>query len=181
MEWSQFGMKWPLWNEWSQSRMNWLKWPFFMGTHGKTIPWIKCLLFTPPALTPAGHKNRQALHRTGFGPKMMKKQPNSLYPSKPALPKPRLRLRPAGIRTGRHPGLDQALARWFRTWDCLGMRLASKKCGLERFPYSIYIYIIYALVVLLFRLCHEGDMQKFSFSSTQCRQYQDEYVLHYVD
>ena len=31
--------------------------------------------FHPPALMPAGHKNRQALHRTGFGPKMMKKQP----------------------------------------------------------------------------------------------------------
>ena len=56
--------------------MNWLKWPFFMGTHGKTILWMKCLLFTPPALMPAGHKNRQALHRTGFGPKMLKKQPS---------------------------------------------------------------------------------------------------------
>ena len=106
LEWNgHFGMKW------SQSGMNWLKWPFFMGTHGKTILWMKCLLFTPPALMPAGHKNRQALHRTGFGPKMMKKQP---LPAKPALPKPRLRLRPAGIRTGRHPGLDQALARWFQ-------------------------------------------------------------------
>ena len=68
-------MKWPLWNEMEPVGMNWLKWPFFMGTHGKTILWMKCLLFTPPALTPAGHKNRQALHRTGFGPKMMKKQP----------------------------------------------------------------------------------------------------------
>ena len=29
--------------------------------------------FHPPALMPAGHKNRQALHRTGFGPKMVKK------------------------------------------------------------------------------------------------------------
>ena len=66
-------MKWPFWNEmgpvWDELA------EMAMGTHGKTILWMKCLLFTPPALMPAGHKNRQALHRTGFGPKMMKKQP----------------------------------------------------------------------------------------------------------
>ena len=71
--------------------------------------------------------------------------------------------------------------------DGKGMRIASKKCGLERFPYSMYI--IYALVVLFFRLCHWGDMQKFSFSSTHadnikmntfyiCRSYV-EWVLHW--
>ena len=61
---------------------------------------------------------------------------------------------PPALTPGGHKNrrLDQALARWFRTWDYLGMRIASKKCGLEWFPYSIYI--IYALVVLFFRLCH---------------------------
>ena len=81
----------------------------FHGNPQQNNPVVEMSPFHPPALMPAGHKIRQALHRTGFGPKMMKK--NSLYPAKPALPKPRLRFRPAGIRTGRHPGLDQVLAR----------------------------------------------------------------------
>ena len=160
--------------KWSQSGMNWLKWPFFMGTHGKTILWMKCLLFTPSALTPAGHKNRQALHRTGFGPKMMKKQP---LPCQTCAAKAPPALTP-GIRTGRHPGLDQALARWFRTWDYLGMRIASKKCGLEWFPYSyIYIYSLRSGGLIFQTLPLRRHAKGFIFIYT-CRQYQDEYVLH---
>ena len=65
------------------------------------------------------------------------------------------------------------------------MRTASKKCGLEWFPYSIYIYIYYLRSGGLIFQTLPGDMQKFSFSSTHvdnikmnafyiCR-------LHYVD
>ena len=53
----------------------WMKFPFLMGIHGKNNPVDEMSPFHPPALMPAGHKNRQALHRTGFGPKMVKKQP----------------------------------------------------------------------------------------------------------
>ena len=162
--------------KWSQSGMNWLKWPFFMGTHGKTILWMKCLLFTPPVLTSAGHKNRQALHRKGFGPKMRKK---NLYPAKPALPKPRLRLHPAGIRTGRHPGLDQALPRWFRTRDYLGMRIASKKCGLNGFhTLSLSIYIIFTLWWSYSQILPWRRHAKVFIFIYAYRQHQDEYVLH---
>ena len=77
MEWSQFGMKWPLWNEMEPVWDELAEMALFHGNPRQNNPvmWMKCLLFTPPALMPGGHKNRQALHRTGFGPKMMKKQP----------------------------------------------------------------------------------------------------------
>ena len=155
--------------KWSQSGMNWLKWPFFMGTQGKTILWMKCLLFR---LRPPGRRTGRPFIEQVLGLKWWK---NSLYPAKPALPKPHLRLRPAGIRTGRHPGLDQALARWFRTWDDLGMRIASRKCGLEWFP---YIYILFTLWWSYFSDFASRETAKVLIFIYTCRQYQDEYVLH---
>ena len=183
----------PVWNEmatleWNGASLGWTGWngPFSWEPTAKQSCGWNVSFSHRLRLRPPGIRTGRPFIEKVLGLKWWK---NSLYPAKPALalPKPRLRLRPAGIRTGRHPGLDPAFARWFRTWDYLGMRIASKKCGLEWFPYSlsIYIYIIYALVVLFFRLCHQGDMQKFSFSSTHvdnikmnmfyiCR-------LHYVD
>ena len=68
-------MKWPLWNEMEPVWDELAEIALFHGNPRQNNLWMKCLLFTPPALTPAGHKNRQTLHRKGFGPKMMKKQP----------------------------------------------------------------------------------------------------------
>ena len=147
----------PVWNEmatleWNGASLGWTGWngpfswePTAKQSCGWNVSFSHRLRLRPPGIGTGRPFIEQVLG--------LKWWQNSLYPAKPALPKPRLRLRPADIRTGRHPGLDQqALARWFRTWDYLGMRIASKKCGLEWFPYSIYI--IYALVVLFFRLCH---------------------------
>ena len=74
MEWSQFGMKWPVWNGepvWDELT----EMAPFHGNPRQNNPVDEMSPFHPPALMPAGHKNRQALHRTGFGLKMMKKQP----------------------------------------------------------------------------------------------------------
>ena len=67
LEWNrQFGMG-------SQSGMNWLKWPFFIGTHSKTILWLKCLLFTRLRLCPPGIRSGRPFIEQVSGLKWWKK------------------------------------------------------------------------------------------------------------
>ena len=68
-------MKLPIWNGMEPVWDELAEMALFHGNPRQNNPVDEMSPFHPPALMPAGHKNRQALHRTGFGPKMMKKQP----------------------------------------------------------------------------------------------------------
>ena len=60
MEWSQFGMKWPSWNGMEPVWDELAEMALFHGNPRQNNPVDEMSPFHPPALMPAGNKNRQA-------------------------------------------------------------------------------------------------------------------------
>ena len=68
MEWSQFGMKWPLWNEMEPVWDELAEMALFHGNPRQNTPVDEMSPFHTACAYARRALNRQALHRTGFGP-----------------------------------------------------------------------------------------------------------------